>query len=344
MKRNELDLMNKKALLIINLGTPDSSDVKDIRRYLTAFLNDPRVIDLPWLLRKLLVNLVIIPFRVRNSAKLYKQLWTTQGSPLLYILQNLGNKLQKKMDGNMEVIPAMRYGNPSLKKALNYIRDEGFEEVVVFPLFPQYASSTTGSVFDFIMKKMKKWEVIPSVQMMHQYYDDQNFLNAFAHRIRPYKPWNYDHVVFSYHGLPLRQINKTHPDIQEKTCSCDVELPAHGRSCYKATCYDTTRLLAEKLDLKPAHYSISFQSRLSKNWLKPFTDETLINLARQGKKRVLIVAPAFVADCLETTIELGVEYDELFKAHGGEELQLVESLNDDDNWVRAILKMTGLAT
>ncbi|MGM0565879.1 MAG: ferrochelatase [Bacteroidota bacterium] len=334
--------MKKRALLIVNIGTPDSPDVKDVRRYLTAFLNDPRVIDIPSLLRVLLVNLIIIPFRVRNSAKLYKQLWTDQGSPLLVTLQSLSKKLQEKVDENTEVIPAMRYGNPSLKKALNYIRDEGFEEVVVFPLFPQYASSTTGSVFDYVMKEMKKWEVIPSVRLMHQYYDDQNFLNAFAHRIRPYKPWNYDHVVFSYHGLPLRQINKTHPDIQEKTCSCDVELPAHGASCYKATCYDTTRLLAEKLDLKQEQYSVSFQSRLSKNWLKPFTDETLINLARQGKKRVLIVAPAFVADCLETTIELGVEYDELFKENGGEELTLVESLNNDDNWVKAILNITGL--
>lgn len=333
--------MKKKALLLVNIGTPDSPEVKDVRRYLTSFLNDPRVIDIPSLLRMLLVNLIIIPFRVRNSAKLYKQLWTNQGSPLLVILESLSQKLQKKVDKNTEVIPAMRYGNPSLSKALSYIRDEGFEEVFVFPLFPQYASSTTGSVFDFVMKKMKKWEVIPSVQLMHQYYNDQNFLNAFAHRIRPYKPWSYDHIVFSYHGLPLRQINKIHPGIQEKVCPCDFELPAHGTSCYKATCYDTTRLLAEKLDLKPDQYSVTFQSRLSKNWLKPFTDETLINLARQGKKRVLIVAPAFVADCLETTIELGVEYDELFKEHGGEELQLVESLNDDDNWVKAIVNMTG---
>jgi len=280
---------------------------------------------------------------VRNSAKLYKRLWTDQGSPLLVILQSLATKLNSKVTDDTEVIPAMRYGNPSLKKALNYIRDEGFEEVIVFPLYPQYASSTTGSVNDYVMKKMKSWEVIPAVNMIHQYYDNQHFLNAFAHRIRPYKPWNYDHVVFSYHGLPVRQINKTHPDIQEKTCSCEVELPSHGKSCYKATCYETTRLLAEKLDLKPEDYSISFQSRLSKNWLKPFTDETLIKLAREGKKRVLIVAPAFVADCLETTIELGVEYDELFKENGGEELQLVESLNDDDNWVKAILNMAGLA-
>ncbi|HKK10066.1 MAG TPA: ferrochelatase [Bacteroidales bacterium] len=329
----------KRIVLLVNVGTPDKPKVREVRKYLTPFLNDRRVIDIPWLLRKILVNLIIIPFRVRNSTNLYKRLWTNDGSPLLIYLNSLVDKLQKLMDKNTVVKGVMRYGNPSMKKALEEMKHGGFTEIVVFPLYPQYASSTTGSVHELLMNEVRKWEVIPKVRLIDQYYRNNDFLNAFAYRIRAYKPQEYDHVVFSYHGLPTRQIDKVHPGIKENQCSCETGMPAHGDYCYKAACYETTRLLADKLALDSGNYSVSFQSRLSKNWLKPFTDENLEKLAKEGKKRILIVAPAFVADCLETTIELGYEYKELFEENGGEELTLVESLNDSDEWAKAIVKI-----
>ncbi len=332
-------LKDKRVVLLVNVGTPDKPKIKEVRKYLTPFLNDRRVIDIPWLLRKILVNLIIIPFRVRNSTNLYKRLWTKDGSPLLIYLNSLVDKLQKLMDKNTVVKGVMRYGNPSMKKALEEIKLEGYTEIVVFPLYPQYASSTTGSVHELLMDEVRKWEVIPKIRLIDQYYRNNDFLNAFAYRIRSYKPQEYDHVVFSYHGLPTRQIDKVHPEIKENQCTCESAMPAHGHYCYKAACYETTRLLADKLALDSGSYSVSFQSRLSKNWLKPFTDENLEKLAKEGKKRILIVAPAFVADCLETTIELGYEYKELFEENGGEELTLVESLNDSDEWAKAIAKI-----
>jgi len=330
--------MNKprKALLLVNVGTPDRPKVGAVRRYLTQFLNDPRVIDIPWLGRKLLVNGIIIPFRAKNSTELYKKLWTDKGSPLLINLEELVGKLQRLADNDYTVFGAMRYGNPSLKKVLNDINRKRFDEIVVFPLFPQYASSTTGSVADYVMQQVKKWNVIPSVRVINQFYRDPSFLSAFAEKINSYHPEDYDRILFSYHGLPIRQIDKVHPEVSEASCNCENELPEHGRFCYKATCYETTRLLANKLGLDPNKHQTAFQSRLSKNWLKPFSDETIKELAEQGAKKLLVVAPSFVADCLETTIELGDEYKELFEKNGGEQLTLVESLNSDDRWVEAI--------
>ena len=326
----------KKALLLVNVGTPDKPEVGAVRRYLSQFLNDPRVIDIPWLGRKLLVNGIIVPFRAKKSTRLYQKLWTDNGSPLLLHLENLAEKLQEKMGEEFSVFGAMRYGNPSMKDVLNKIRREQFDEIVVFPLYPHYASSTTGSVVEEVMNRVRKWNVIPAVRSINQYYRHPSFLSAFAEKIKRYRPEEYDRILFSYHGLPVRQVEKVHPSVTEAECSCEMAMPQHGTFCYKATCYETTRLLVRQLDLDNEKVLTAFQSRLSKNWLKPFADETIHDLAAQGHKKVLVIAPSFVSDCLETTIEIGEEYKELFEENGGEKLTLVESLNSDDQWAAAL--------
>jgi len=330
----------KKVLLLVNTGTPDKPDVRNVRRFLSEFLNDPRVIDLPWLFRKLLVNLIIVPFRAGKSTKLYRELWTPEGSPLLLHLANLITRLRDLLKDNYLVYGAMRYGNPALKDILLKIKNESPDELVVLPLFPQYASSTTGSVNAFIMKEIQTWNVMPSISFIGQFYSHPAYIEALTNQIKRYDPGSFDHVLFSYHGLPLRHISKAHPEHSISECTCLKSMPQHGNLCYKATCYATTRLLVEKLALPDKGYSTSFQSRLSKDWLSPFTDMTLKNLIAEGKRRVLVVAPSFVADCLETIVEIESEYRNIFLNEGGEELVLVKSMNDSEEWSDAIIKIT----
>ncbi len=331
--------MKKKALILVNVGTPDKPEILHVGKYLFQFLNDPRVIDLPWLFRVMLVNLIIIPFRVAKSTKLYRELWTEKGSPLSVYMEQLVAKLQNRLPGEYTVMGVMRYGNPSLKRCLQRIKTDGYDEISVLPLFPQYASSVTGSVHEYILKHIQGWDIIPRMHLIDQFYDHPAFIEAFVARIRSYQPGTFDYILFSYHGLPVRQVQKTHPDTPFGDCSCGRQIPAHGHHCYRATCYATTRLLAKSLGLSEGSYTTTFQSRLSKNWLTPFTDKTLVELAVSGKKRILVVAPAFVADCLETIEEIAKTNRRLFIQNGGEELILVESLNDSDSWVVAIGKI-----
>lgn len=326
----------KTAVILANVGTPEAPKVHKVFTYLTRFLNDPRVIDIPWLLRKLLVNLIIIPFRVRNSTRLYKKLWTENGSPLLYLSESLARKLEKKLDENHKVFVAMRYGKPVLKDVVRQIHDQKFDEVVIVPMFPQYASSTTGTATDEVLKQISRWNVIPSVRFIGQFYDHPAYIDAFVRLAGKYDLKTYEHFVFSYHGLPDRQVNKVHPGILVRNCNCAEAMPEHGAFCYKATCYETSRLLVKRLHISPDKYTVSFQSRLEKNWLTPFSDQVIINLAKSGKKKVLVFAPSFVTDCLETIIEIGYEYQEIFRKHGGETLQLAEALNDSDSWVEGL--------
>ncbi len=326
----------KKAILILNVGTPDKPEVKSVRKYLSEFLNDPFVIDLPWLFRKILVNLIIVPFRAPKSTKLYQQLWEKEGSPLLTNAIKLKEKLAIKMEGEYSVFMAMRYGNPSIKKVLKEIEKGDFEELIIVPLFPQYAESTTETAIQAVYQEARNYTSFPKIKEIKQFYDHPEFLNAWFSRAQDYDFEKYDHIVFSYHGLPLSHIQKAHPQVSVQNCTCEKEMPEHGKRCYKAACYATTRLLVKKFDLQKGHYSVAFQSRLNKNWLSPFTDELIVDLANQGKKNVLIFAPAFVADCLETKVELGIEYAELFQNAGGKTLDLVESLNDSDAWVNAL--------
>lgn len=332
--------MNKKtAVLLINIGTPASTRVKDVRRYLFRFLNDKRVIDLPWLLRKILVNIIIVPFRAGKSAGMYRKLFTDKGSPLLYYQSNLVEKLNRMTSQEIKVYSAMRYSRPFVSDALDEINKQQPDEIVVVPLFPQYASSTTGSSLDIMYNHIQHWNVIPAVRTIGPFYNHPAFLKVFAGKILARKPKEFDHVLFSYHGLPIRQVKAAH---KGKTCSelnCTMELHDENRNCYLAQCSDTTRLLAEESGLSENHYSMSFQSRMGKNWLGPGTGDVLKELARQGKRNVLVVSPSFVIDCLETLIEIGVEYHELFLRHGGEKLELVESLNDSDRWAEGLFEI-----
>ena len=332
--------MNKTAVLLVNLGTPDSPKVSDVRKYLFEFLNDERVIDIPAFLRFILVNLIIVPFRAFKSAKLYENLWTDKGSPLLNYSISLSNKLQNSFGEDYKVYLAMRYQNPSLKNVLEEIRKDACTKIIVFPLFPQYASATTGSVYQKVMEIIKDWWVIPELVFANEFYDDVNFIEAISEIAKKYPISNYDHIIFSYHGLPNRQVDKSHSDLHScLNCECEKIFRDEFRYCYKATCYQTTRLIAKALDIPEKKYTVSFQSRLDKNWLEPFSDEVLISLAKNGAKKVLVFSPAFVADCLETIVEIGYEYQNIFTEHGGEKVQLVESLNDHPLWVETLKKI-----
>jgi ferrochelatase len=337
-------MMNRKALLLINTGTPDSPSVRDVRRFLSQFLNDGRVIDLPWLWRKMLVNLIIVPFRAPRSAALYRKLWTEKGSPLLMNLENLVAGLQQSAGDGCDVYGAMRYGNPSLEKVFREIAMAGYDEIILFPLFPHYASSTTGSVHESVMKLAAGMNVIPALKFIDQYYDYPAFIEAWAENIGSHYPGTYDHLLFSYHSLPLRQVERTHPSLSVAACSCTESMPAHGKYCYRAACHETTRLIAARLGLKEGTYSTAFQSRLTGRWLSPFTDQTLLALAAEGKHSVLVAAPSFTADCLETVIEIGDEYRHLFVQAGGRDLVMVHSLNDNRLWIKAVAQIAGLKT
>lgn len=335
-------MMGRKALILVNTGTPDTPGVKDVRRFLSAFLNDRRVIDLTWLARKILVNLIIVPFRAPRSAVLYRQLWTADGSPLLVNLGKLVAGLQEMLAESCDVTGAMRYGNPSLEKVFDEIAGKDYDEIIVFPLYPHYASSTTGSVHELVMKHASGLNVIPPVRFISQYYSHPAFVEAWTDNLGRYNPEKFDHILFSYHGLPLRQVGKIHPGISCNDCSCAESMPEHGKYCYRAACYETTRLIAARLGLAEGNYSIAFQSRLTRDWLSPFTDQVLAKLASANKRRVLVAAPSFTADCLETVVEIGHEYKSLFEQAGGEELVMAESLNDSRLWMNAIAEITGM--
>jgi len=334
----------KTAVLLVNLGTPNSPSVKDVRKYLFEFLNDPRVIDIPALARSILVNLIIVPFRAPKSAKIYKELWTNnglpdgrKGSPILYYGKSVQEKLQQSLGSNYDVYLAMRYKNPSIDDVLKDVYKKYYEKIIVVPLFPQYASATTGSVIDKVMKIMSKWWAIPEVKFISQYYDHEGFINTIVERAKKYKIEEYDHVLFSYHGLPVRQVDKVYKDGTHcEEHNCETEINETNKYCYKATCYATTRLIAKKLNLPKEKYTVCFQSRLDKNWLEPFADKVIIEQAKKGVKRLLVFSPAFVADCLETLIEIGVEYQKLFEEYGGEKVQLVESLNNHPMWIETL--------
>ncbi len=334
----------QKAVLLINVGTPDAPDTDSVRRYLAQFLNDKRVLDMPWLFRKFLVNLIIVPFRAPKSARLYQRLWTPEGSPLLLNTEKFAARLRQQLDASYTVFTAMRYGNPSLKNALERIRRKGFNEIIVFPQFPQYASSTTGTILEFVKNEVESWTESPEIKNIGQFYNHPGFLEAFAENIASCHPETFDHIIFSYHGLPLRHIRKVHPGVSPEDCTCEKQMPEHGKYCYKATCYETTRLLAARLKLDKSRYSIAFQSRFSKNWLRPFTDKVIRELARKGAKRVLVAVPSFTADCLESLVEIGWENKELFKKEGGQELVLVKSLNASETWVQAAAELIRTAS
>jgi ferrochelatase len=330
-------MKSKTGVLLINLGTPDSPSIKDVSKYLYEFLNDPRVIDIPAIARFLLINFIIIPFRVRNSAKIYKQLWTDKGSPILIYGKSVQEKLRQVLGDEFGIELAMRYQSPGLNDVIKQMEGKNYGKIIVLPLFPQYASASTGSAIDKAIRLISKWWTIPEIKIISQFYNDEGYLNTIIERTKKYNLDEYDHILFSYHGLPVRQVDKVYSD--GTLCEehdCETEINETNEYCYKATCYATTRLLAEKLNLSQDRYTVCFQSRLDKKWLEPFSDKVVIEQAKKGAKKLLVFSPAFVADCLETTVEIGVEYQQLFEEHGGEKVQLVESLNDHPMWIDAL--------
>jgi protoporphyrin/coproporphyrin ferrochelatase len=339
-----MSIPQRTGILLLNLGTPDSPSTADVRKYLREFLCDKRVIDIPWLQRQLLVNCVIAPFRAPKSAAQYKQIWTKEGSPLLIHSRNLAVKLQQKMGGNYVVELGMRYQSPPVSQALDkLLKSEGVGKIIIVPLYPQYSASATSSSVEKVIELLSKKDVIPPFLFTGPFYDNLLFIEAFTSIWKKqYNMEDYDYFLFSYHGLPERHIMTASAEKNMK-CSlgtCCDNSASQNYFCYRASCFHTTRLLADALQLKKGTYSASFQSRLGKDpWIKPYTDHTIIEKAKAGIKKMLVFSPAFVADCLETIYEVKVEYARLFKEHGGETLDLAESLNDNDEWVAALEKI-----
>lgn len=327
--------MKKTGVLLIQLGTPDSPSTSDVRRYLSEFLNDPRVIDIPWLPRKLLVNGIIVPFRAPKSAKIYKELWEIGNgvSPLITHTENLAKKLSGRFEGELDIHVAMRYQNPSMQSVLSKMKKQNYDHIIILPLFPQYASASSGSAIDKAMDIIKKWWVIPQISIISQFWDNAGYIDSVVDRAKAFDLKEYDHVLFSYHGLPERQVDKVYDTDLCADQPCETEINQDNKFCYKATSYATTRLIAEKLGLKEQDYTVCFQSRLDKKWLTPFSDKVVEEYGKKGAKKLLVFSPAFVADCLETIIEIGEEYQEIFEEFGGEKVQLVPSSNDHDRFV-----------
>ncbi|MGB0524288.1 MAG: ferrochelatase [Flammeovirgaceae bacterium] len=334
-------MRGKTGVLLVNLGTPDSTKVSDVRKYLRQFLLDGRVIDISPIGRFFLVNFIIAPFRSPKSAKEYRKLWTEKGSPLLYHSVELTDLLREELDQSaFQVELGMRYQNPSIQSALDKLKGPKLEKLIVLPLFPQYASATTGSVHQEVMRIVSKWELIPKIVMIDTYADNELMAQTFAELGKQYMvKEDYDHYLFSYHGLPERQLKKTGTG-----CRCDEKCCAvfsvRNRLCYRAQCYETSRVLARALNITEDQYTVSFQSRLGKTpWIQPYTEDKVKELAHKGIKKLLVFSPSFVADCLETTVEINEEYGEQFLEEGGEKLQLVESLNTHPMWVQTLKEM-----
>ena len=323
----------KIGVLLIQLGTPDKPTIGAVRRYLSEFLNDPRVIDIPWLARKILVNGIIVPFRAPKSTKIYKELWNHGNgvSPLLTHTENVQQLLQERFNNDEITIEfAMRYQNPSMDSVLGRMQNMNFDKIIILPLFPQYASASTGSAIEKAMAIIRKWWVIPEISIINQFYDNEGYIDSVVENARKFNLNEFDHILFSYHGLPERQVDKVYEG--SDLCAdqpCETEINDKNKYCYTDTSFATTRLIARKLGLKESDYSVCFQSRLDKKWLTPFSDKVVEDWARKGAKKLLVFSPAFVAYCLETIIEIGEEYQEIFEKFGGEKVQLVPSSNSN---------------
>lgn len=322
----------KKGLLIINLGTPDAPDSRSVRRYLAEFLADYRVVSLPRPLRYILLYGIILPTRPRQSSKAYQEIWTDEGSPLLIESQNLIKKLEKTIGMDYQIALGMRYGNPSLSTALEQLKD--CNHLTILPLYPQYSSAATGSSLEACLNIIKKQNNIPSIQIIHEFYNNASYIAAQAATI---KPWlkNIDHLLFSYHGLPEKHL-------QQSSCqsichdSCP-EIFEKNAFCYRAQCFETSRTLAKSLELNENEYSSSFQSRLGRTpWIKPYTDHHLETLYASGIRKLAVACPSFVSDCLETLEEIAMQAKKQWLSLGGESFTFIPCMNDDEQWVLAI--------
>jgi protoporphyrin/coproporphyrin ferrochelatase len=331
----------KRAVVLMNLGSPDSTEVKDVKRYLDEFLMDERVIDKPWLLRALLVKGIIVPFRAPKSAEAYKSIWTKDGSPLIVISEQLAKALDKEVEEPVTI--AMRYGNPSPKAAYDELLQQNpdLEEVVLVPMYPHYAMSSYETAVEYAKEQYKKGGYSFKLTTIKPYYDNADYLEALAESMKPYLEKEYDHILFSYHGVPERHIYKG--DVTGQHClkvpnCCEVASKAH-EYCYRHQCWQTTKLITEKLGIPREKWGFSFQSRLGRDpWLQPYTAVRFEELPKEGVKKLLVVCPAFVSDCLETLEEIAEEGKEIFLHNGGESFDMIPCLNVHPLWVSTMAK------
>ena len=326
----------KTGVLLVNLGTPDAPRPAEVRRYLNEFLSDPRVIDGAAAFRFLLVRLVLLT-RPAKSAAAYQKIWTDEGSPLLVHSLALRDAVASRLTTN--VVLAMRYGSPSIATGLSQLHSEGCDRIVVLPLYPQYAASSTGSTLEAVYRIASGLWNTPYVVAVPPFFDHPAFVTAWTEvATSPLREFAPDHLLFSFHGLPERHMRKSSEGKRclERSDCCEV-LEHENRNCYRAQCYATARALARALERRVGDWSVSFQSRLGRDpWIKPWTDEVLPELARKGVRRLAVMCPAFVADCLETLEEIGIRAREDFVRAGGEDLLLVPSLNATPGWVEAV--------
>ncbi len=335
--------MAKIGVLLINLGSPANPSTSAVRSYLREFLMDARVIDIAAPSRFLLVNGIIAPFRSPKSAHAYQKIWTEAGSPLVDLGIQLQHKVQSLLGQDYVVRTAMRYGQPSIPSQIKLLLEAQVEELRVLPLYPQYAAASVASSVDMVMQTLSQEFAFPPLRILPDFYEDPRFIRSFAEVAKPrLKAMEPDHVLFSYHGLPEGQITKSVRD--KATCQFNAECCASvrpdNRLCYRAQCFATTRGLVKALGLTEGRYSTSFQSRLGRAaWIKPYTDIVFGELRQQGVKRLAVMCPAFVTDCLETLEEIGIRGAEDWKALGGESLQLIPSLNVEDVWCQSVADM-----
>ena len=327
-----------KGVLLINLGSPESPTPKDVKPYLDEFLMDKYVIDVPFLLRALLVRGIILRNRPEKSAEAYKKIWWEEGSPLVVLSQRMHEKVKPMT--NIPVSLAMRYGNPNILSGLQELADKGVTEVLLFPLYPHHAMSSTVTVLEKAEEIRKKH--FPEMTFSHipAFYNKPDYIKNLSDSIKNHlEKIDYDHLLFSYHGLPERHIKKT--DITKSHCKidgscCNTPSPAH-EFCYRHQCYETTKLVVKQLGIPEGKYSVTFQSRLAGDkWLEPYTDIEVNKMPEKGIKKLAVVTPAFVADCLETLEEIALEAKHQFIAHGGEEFTAIPCLNDSDDWCKTV--------
>jgi ferrochelatase len=329
-----------KGVLLVNLGSPDSTNPKDVKKYLDEFLMDPRVIDVPYLFRALLVKGIILNTRPKKSAKAYAKIWWKEGSPLIVLSERLQGKVQTKTE--IPVGLAMRYGSMSIKKGIQELVDKGVDDILVFPLYPQFAMATTETI-TVLADELQK-EFFPNIKLtsVPAFYNNEEYIEVLSNNIKEQiKNLDYEHLLFSYHGVPERHIRKQ--DITKSHCKidgscCNTPSKAH-EFCYRHQCFEVTKLVAKKLNFKEGTYSTSFQSRLGTDqWLLPYTDRTIEKFGLNGMKKMAVVTPAFVSDCLETLEEIAMEGKELFEEVGGEEFTTLACLNEDDEWAGTVSK------
>lgn len=329
----------KRGILLMNLGSPDSTDRKDVKRYLDEFLMDERVIDKPWLLRWLLVKGIITPFRAAKSAAAYKTIWTEEGSPLVVLTRKLREALQRQLDEPIEI--AMRYGSLTPGKGFDALlqRQPALEEVIAVPLYPHYAMSSYETAVEHARRSHREKKYPFALKFIKPFYNETAYIAALAESIKPHLDQPHDHILFSYHGIPARHIHRDDPKALRRCLESDggcAPGSAGYATCYKRQVFETTRLVMQALGIPPERYSLSFQSRLGKGWLEPFTDVRLEQLPAEGKKKLLILCPAFISDCLETLEEIEERGQEIFMKAGGEAYHMIPCLNIHPAWVNTL--------